>query len=201
MFSVGPVTVWNVGGATHEVDQKLGARQVKPIVLRLGRDLHELPFQLVINGIASGAWCPTLGRSLLYRLFGLGVGPGVAISPGVFVKGRHLRVGGWTSINARCILDCSAEITIGRDCGIAYWVSLITANHDASNPLRRSGTSIYQAITIGSGVWIGSGATILPGVTIGDGAVIAAGAVVTTDCDPHTLYGGIPARPLRELNY
>ncbi|WP_335644172.1 acyltransferase [Arthrobacter crystallopoietes] len=46
-------------------------------------------------------------------------------------------------------------------------------------------------------MWIGARATILPGVTIGPGAIIAAGAVVTKDCEPHTLYAGNPAKPVK----
>jgi len=40
---------------------------------------------------------------------------------------------------------------------------------------------------------------ILGGVTVGEGCLVAAGAVVTADCAPHGLYGGAPARRLREL--
>jgi len=49
------------------------------------------------------------------------------------------------------------------------------------------------------GAWIGVGATVLAGVTVGAGALIAAGALVRTDVPPHTLWGGVPARQLREL--
>ena len=36
------------------------------------------------------------------------------------------------------------------------------------------------------------------GVTIHDGAIIAAGSVVTKDVEPYTIYGGNPARKLRD---
>ena len=52
-------------------------------------------------------------------------------------------------------------------------------------------------IIIGNDVWIGYEAVILAGVTIGDGAVIGARAVVTTDVEPYTIVGGVPARPIR----
>lgn len=54
------------------------------------------------------------------------------------------------------------------------------------------------AVVVGNDVWIGVNAVILRGVTIGDGAVIAANAVVTRDVPPYTVYGGSPARRLKD---
>jgi len=44
---------------------------------------------------------------------------------------------------------------------------------------------------------IGASATILPGVTIGEGAVVGAGALVLKNCEPWTVYVGVPAKPIR----
>jgi acetyltransferase-like isoleucine patch superfamily enzyme len=43
-------------------------------------------------------------------------------------------------------------------------------------------------------VWIGYGSTILSGVTIGQGSIVAACSVVTNDIPPYTIYGGNPAK-------
>lgn len=53
-------------------------------------------------------------------------------------------------------------------------------------------------IIIGNDVWIGYEAVILAGVTIGDGAVIGAHALVTKNVPPYTIFGGVPARPIRK---
>lgn len=55
-----------------------------------------------------------------------------------------------------------------------------------------------SAVEIGSDVWIGYGAIILSGVRIADGCIIAAGSVVTKDTEPYAIYGGNPARRLRD---
>lgn len=47
-------------------------------------------------------------------------------------------------------------------------------------------------------VWIGHGAIILAGVRIGQGAIIAAGSVVTKDVPPCEVWGGNPARKLKD---
>lgn len=51
---------------------------------------------------------------------------------------------------------------------------------------------------IGQYVVIFAGAVICPGVTIGNGAVIGAGAVVTKDVPAGEVWGGCPARKLRD---
>jgi len=48
-------------------------------------------------------------------------------------------------------------------------------------------------------VWIAIGVIILPGVTIGEGSIIASGSVVTKDVPPHTFYGGVPAKKLKDF--
>jgi len=51
---------------------------------------------------------------------------------------------------------------------------------------------------IGNDVWVGYGATIMQGVVINDGAIIAAGSVVTKDVEPYSIYGGNPARKIKD---
>ena len=51
---------------------------------------------------------------------------------------------------------------------------------------------------IGNDVWIGREGIIMPGVKIGDGAIIAAYSVVVKDVPAYTVYGGNPARFIKE---
>ncbi len=51
---------------------------------------------------------------------------------------------------------------------------------------------------IGNDVWIGYGATIMQGVTIYDGAIIAAGSVVIKDVEAYSIYGGNPAKKIKD---
>jgi acetyltransferase-like isoleucine patch superfamily enzyme len=41
---------------------------------------------------------------------------------------------------------------------------------------------------------------LLPGVVLGEGSIIAAGAVVSSNVEPHTIVGGVPARIIRRLD-
>lgn len=66
----------------------------------------------------------------------------------------------------------------------------------------REGTYDWKGVglvtRIGNDVWVGYGATIMQGIKINDGAIIAAGSVVTKDVDAYSIYGGNPARKLRD---
>ncbi len=47
-------------------------------------------------------------------------------------------------------------------------------------------------------VWVGYGSTILCGVKIGRGSIIAAGSLVTKDVEPYSIYGGTPAKKIKD---
>ncbi|QWG03992.1 hypothetical protein KMW28_13775 [Flammeovirga yaeyamensis] len=53
-------------------------------------------------------------------------------------------------------------------------------------------------IEIGENCWIGRGCIILAGVTIGDGAIIAANSVVNKNIPSNTIYGGVPAKFIKD---
>lgn len=54
-----------------------------------------------------------------------------------------------------------------------------------------------QPVIIEEDVWCGANVTILKGVTIGKGSVIAAGAVVTNSVGKCEIWGGIPAKKIK----
>jgi len=47
-------------------------------------------------------------------------------------------------------------------------------------------------------VWVGYGSTIMSGVKIGTGSIIAAGSLVTKDVEPYSIYGGVPAKKIKD---
>jgi chloramphenicol O-acetyltransferase type B len=57
---------------------------------------------------------------------------------------------------------------------------------------------LNQVTTIGDDVWVGYGSTIMSGVTISDGSIIAAGSLVTKDVEPYCIYGGVPAKKIKD---
>ena len=57
----------------------------------------------------------------------------------------------------------------------------------------------YAPIRVGNNVMIGMNSVIMPNVTIGNNVVIAAHSVVTKDVPDNTVVGGIPAKPISNL--
>ena len=83
---------------------------------------------------------------------------------------------------------------------IAAECIFLTENHkfnDKHELIRLQG-SVGEAVTIEDNVWIGMRCIILPGVRIGAGAIIAAGSIVTKDVDSYCVFGGNPARLIKE---
>ena len=108
------------------------------------------------------------------------------------------------------------KLIIGKFCAIASGTTFIMgpANHRISSvttypfhvfggvweertpphmdQLPRKGDTV-----IGNDVWLGRNCVVMPGVHIGDGAIIAAESLVARDVPPYTVYGGNPARFLK----
>lgn len=55
-----------------------------------------------------------------------------------------------------------------------------------------------QPVIIEKDVWCGANVTILKGVVIGKGSVIAAGSVVTKSVGEYEIWGGVPAKKLKD---
>lgn len=111
--------------------------------------------------------------------------------------GLNIRFGKRIFINAGVKMQDQGGITIGDGCLIGHNVVFATLDH-GMRPEKR-GELLCAPIIVGKDVWIGSNATILKGVTIGDGAIIAAGAVVTSDVEPMTIVGGVPAKKIKDI--
>lgn len=53
-------------------------------------------------------------------------------------------------------------------------------------------------VIISKDVWIGCNVTILKGVTIGEGSIVAAGSLVINNIEPYSVYGGVPAKKIKD---
>lgn len=116
-------------------------------------------------------------------------------------SGQHIRIGRKSTLQDQCKI--LGDVEIGAYCTLAPNVYLSSGGHqfkaeptslikiqDKTHPL------VSKKITIGEDVWLGINVAVLPGVTIGRGAIIGANATVTTDVEPYSIYGGIPAKKI-----
>ena len=113
-----------------------------------------------------------------------------------------IRIGSDCVMGEYSIIRGQGGVTIGNRVYTSPFTQIIAVNHVFDDP---GSSFVEQGITaegivIEDDVWLGSGAVITDGVRIGKGAVVAAGAVVTTDVAPHTVVGGVPAKPIKQID-
>lgn len=127
------------------------------------------------------------------------LGRGVCVERGgeiTSVNGAEVYIGDDTYIGNYCNIRCDESISIGRNCYLAQFVSIVDGGYNFKNRDSSISRNNYETrpVKVGENVWIGTGVIILPGVTIGDGAVIGAGAVVTKNIKEYEIAVGNPAR-------
>ena len=107
----------------------------------------------------------------------------------------NLKVGRNCSFGSFTKIWNYSPIEIGDDFLGAGCLTINTGTHDPSTL-----TPSSEPIMIGHRVWIGMNATLLSGANIGDDAVIAAGSVVIGDIPSGTIFGGVPARKIGDID-
>lgn len=135
---------------------------------------------------------------LMEKITGRKIDNSFALFPPFYTDcGKNLKIGKNVFFNSGVKIQDQGGVTIEDGTLIGHNVVIATLDHNL-DPEHR-GNMLPAPIHIGKNVWIGANVTICRGVTIGDGAVIAAGAVVTTNVPENTVYGGIPAKLLKQI--
>lgn len=158
-------------------------------------------FLIYLPSNSSCKFCVRIRTWCVRHIFS-SVGKKVNIAQGVrFGSGAKIKIGDNSGIGEDCYLVAMAPISIGNDVMIAPQVMFLTGGHKYDDPslLLREHESLTAPIEIGNDCWIGARAIILPGVKMADRVIIAAGSVVTKDITSSGLYGGNPAKKLKEL--
>ncbi|PTX98412.1 acyltransferase [Opitutus sp. ER46] len=160
------------------------------ISLRILRALSELEFEYRRNNT------DTRFRRKYLRALGVEFESPISIGVDFYLRDKgHLRVGRNCSFGSFTRIWNYADIEIGNDFLSAGGLTINCGGHDVETLQPTGGP-----IRIGDRVWAGLNVTILGGVVIGDDVVIGAGSVVTKSLPPMAVYGGVPAKKLRELD-
>jgi len=112
---------------------------------------------------------------------------------------ERLHIGKNVSLNEFVYISAYGGVEIGENTRIGKGTTMISSDHVYERldiPVFDQGL-IGDKIVIGQNVWVGANVTILKGVTIGDNAIIAAGAVVTKNLERNGIYGGVPAKLIK----
>ena len=115
---------------------------------------------------------------------------------------KNIRIGQGSYMRSGEIASGDAWVSIGKFCAIGANVSIRARSHDLASPTatehRAVNKRVHADIVIGDYVWIGNNVFIKHGVTIGDHAIIGANSVVVTNVPANAIYGGVPAKLIRE---
>lgn len=114
----------------------------------------------------------------------------------------RIKIGSDSLIGEYSVIRGQGGVQIGDRVYTSPFTQIIAVNHvfdDPDRPFVEQGITA-QGIIIEDDVWLGAGAIITDGVKVGKGAVVAAGAVVTKDVPPHTVVGGVPAKPIKMID-
>ncbi|MBT2503853.1 DapH/DapD/GlmU-related protein [Curtobacterium sp. ISL-83] len=160
---------------------------------------------LRFTALLGSALVPRVVRRFLLNAAGAHVesGPGARFS----LRGtpRNLTIGPGVYCNTEVTIEAIAPVTIGANAAIGMQVLIATSHHALDDPSDTERLGHWteapsgRPVSIGERVWIGGRAVILPGAVIDDDVVVAAGAVVSGHLRSHGVYGGVPAKRIREL--
>lgn len=121
---------------------------------------------------------------------------------GVFSNlGEKLTIGNNVGISENCFIQVRGEVVLGNNIIIGPGSKIFSENHrydDDDKFINEQGVT-RVGVKIADGVWIGGGVTILDGVKIGKKSIIAAGSVVNKSVEEYSIYGGVPAKKIKNL--
>lgn len=115
-----------------------------------------------------------------------------------------LVIGNRVGISQASII-CHYNIVIGDDVKIGGGVKIYDTDFHSLTPMDRLNHKLdmtnkkKEKVIIGNNVLIGAGSLILKGVSIGDNSVIGAGSVVTNNVPSNQVWGGNPAKMIKQL--
>jgi acetyltransferase-like isoleucine patch superfamily enzyme len=137
----------------------------------------------------------------------LTIGEGTKLEPGCWITlapEATISIGRGCFLNRETMLAAQERIEIGDHVMFANHCFVGDADHkfdDPDLPITWQGFTPRGAVRIGDNVWLGKGTVVRGGTQIGDRCVVGANSVVTRDLPANTIAAGVPAKPLREIEF
>ncbi len=128
-------------------------------------------------------------------------GKNVCLEDNVFISASReakIFIGDNVYINRNSCIVSHAKISIGNDVIIGPNLCMFDHNHKKDVVLRRDNYDCKEII-VDNSVWIGANCSILMGVNIGKNSIIAAGSVVVKDVPENEIWGGNPAKRIKQI--
>lgn len=176
------------------------------------RDPYKQPAFSLGNRVARALWAivsailfrpsPRLfygWRHFLLRVFGAQIGKGCRIYPKAEI---------WAPWNLVCedvvaiadgaIIYNPSLVRLGSHSIVSQQAYLCGATHDFDDP---AFPLVSAPISLGAYSWVCARATVQLGVSLGEGAVLGLGGVATKNLEPWCVYGGVPAKKIKDRSH
>ncbi|MCW2620450.1 MAG: hypothetical protein JWL64_52 [Frankiales bacterium] len=171
---------------------------IRKVQYEVGKVFADTWREWFLNGVVASTLVPRHLRWRILKLMGFPIERSL-IGPKIWFGSKNVIIHKDVRMNRDVMFNASAPITLKSGVRISQHVVFLTATHEIGDETQRCGKLTPKPITVEEGTWIGFRVTVLAGITIGSGCVIAANSLVTKDCAPDGLYGGVPAKRLRDL--
>ena len=116
------------------------------------------------------------------------------------IKNRKIVIGNNVQLGKNTVIY--TDVIIGNNVLIASSVSIIGKNDHlyniAGKTMWDSPRGIDDITIIEDDVWLGTNATIIAGVKVSKGSIVAAGSLVVKDVPECEIWGGVPAKKIRD---
>ncbi|MDR7295729.1 maltose O-acetyltransferase [Pelomonas aquatica] len=150
-------------------------------------------YQVVLNVLPGSA-----ARALWLRMVGNAVGANVGLHSWLRLTWpTRMEIGENSTINFGVFLDSRGGIRVGANTMIGHKCSVYSATHDLDSG---EFETVKKPVLIGSNVVIFPHSLVMPGTVIADGAVILPGSVVSGQVGANQIFGGVPAKYIRDRN-
>ena len=114
---------------------------------------------------------------------------------------RGVKIGKNVHVGTYVNMDLPYPYFIAVEDGVSLAGSITILAHNKPLEYHKNVSPSYIApVVIRKNAWVAVNVTLLPGVVIGEGAIVASNSLVNKDVPPMTLYGGIPAKFIKDLS-
>lgn len=115
-----------------------------------------------------------------------------------------IEIGRYVHIAVYSSLIGQAKIVMKDFSGLSSRVSIYSSTDDYSGEALTNPTVpteflkiISKEVVLEKHVIVGAGAIILPGCRLQEGSAVGAQSLLTKDCEPFTIYAGVPAKRIK----
>jgi len=141
----------------------------------------------------------------ILKRYGATIGDNCDIETGLIFHNcgdySNLIIGNNCHIGKNCFFDLMDQVIIGNNVVISMQCTFITHIDMNKSELSKLYPSIKGSIKLEDHVYVGANATILMNIVIETKSFITAHALVNNHVPALTMFGGIPARKIKDLEY